>query len=119
MSAAPRPVGPYRPIARAGDLLVCSGQLGLVDGSIVPGGVAAELVQAVTNLESVLATEGAALADVVKTTVFLVDIADFEAMNAAYVPAFGENRPARSAIAVRALPLGGTVEIEAWAYRPA
>jgi 2-iminobutanoate/2-iminopropanoate deaminase len=112
------PVGPYAPIARAGDLLVCSGQLGLCNGSLVEGGLAAELPQAFSNLVQILASEGATLDDVVKMTVFLTDIADFEEMNSLYLEAFGDHRPTRSAFAVAALPRGGCVEIEAWAYAP-
>ncbi len=112
------PVGPYSPVVRAGDLVVCSGQLGLAAGALVAGGVPAEVTQAVENLAGLLATEGGSLGDVVKTTVFLTDMADFEAMNAAYVAAFGGHRPARTAVAVRALPLGASVEVEAWAYLP-
>lgn len=111
-------VGPYQPCVRAGDWLVCSGQLGLVDGALVPGGVAAEVTQAVRNIEALLAAEGAELADVVKTTVFLADMADYGAMNDAYSAAFGDHRPARSAVGVAALPLGARVEVEAWAWRP-
>lgn len=109
-------VGPYSPIVHAGEWLVCSGQLGLADGSIVPGGLAAQLTQAVRNLAALLEGEGSGLFDVVKTTVFLTDMADFAAMNDAYVAAFGDNRPARSAFAVVGLPLGALVEIEAWAH---
>jgi len=112
------PVGPYRPVVRAGDWLVVSGQLGLRDGSLVDGGVAAQLTQAIANVSAHLASEGAGLADVVKTTVFLTDIGDFAVMNEAYVAAFGGHRPARSAVAVVALPLGGAIEIEAWAFVP-
>ena len=68
------------------------------------------------TLASLLESEGSGLEDVVKTTVFLTDMADFAAMNDAYVAAFGDNRPARSAFAVAGLPLGALVEIEAWAY---
>jgi 2-iminobutanoate/2-iminopropanoate deaminase len=100
---------------RAGEWVVCSGQLGIADGEIVPGGVGAQLTQAIANLRAVLETEGATLADVVKTTVFLVDISSFDEMNAAYVAGFDGHRPARSAVAVAALPRGGAVEIEAWA----
>jgi 2-iminobutanoate/2-iminopropanoate deaminase len=113
---APRPVGPYTPIVRAGDWLICSGQVGLRAGSLVDGGVAAEVTQAIANLESLLGREGSDLRAVAKTTVFLADIADYAAMNDAYVAAFGDHRPARSAFAVAALPLGARVEIEAWAY---
>ena len=80
------------------------------------GGVAAELVQAFANLSAILGSKGATLKDVVKTTVFLTDIAEFEAMNATYVAAFAEHRPARTAVAVAALPRGASVELEAWAY---
>jgi 2-iminobutanoate/2-iminopropanoate deaminase len=112
------PVGPYTPIVRAGDWLVVSGQLGLADGALVEGGVAAQLTQAIANLSAHLATEGAGLADIIKTTVFLTDMSDFAVVNEAYVAGFGDHRPARSAIAVVALPLGGAVEIEAWAFSP-
>ena len=110
------PVGPYSPIVRAGEFLICSGQIGIADGALVHGGVVAQFRQAVANAEEVLATEGAGLADVVKATVFLADMDDFAAMNEAYVECFGDNRPARSAVGVAALPLGALVEIELWAY---
>ena len=110
------PVGPYSPIVRAGNLLICSGQIGIADGSLVPGGLIAQFRQAMANAESVLATEGATLDDVVKATVFLLHMDDFGAMNQAYIECFGDNRPARSAVGVAALPLGALVEIELWAY---
>jgi 2-iminobutanoate/2-iminopropanoate deaminase len=113
--AAP-PVGPYTPVVRAGEWLICSGQLGQGHGALVEGGVAAQLAQAVANLEALLAGQGVGLDAVVKTTVFLADIADYPVMNDAYVAAFGRVRPARSAFAVAGLPLGAQVEIEAWAY---
>jgi 2-iminobutanoate/2-iminopropanoate deaminase len=103
-------------VVRAGAWLICSGQLGLRGGALVEGGVAAQATQAIANLEALLAGEGAGLGTVAKTTVFLADIADYPAMNAAYTAAFGDHRPARSAFAVAALPLGALVEIEAWAY---
>ena len=109
-------VGPYSPVVRAGQWLICSGQLGLADGSLVEGGLAAQVTQAIKNAASLLEREGSGLEDVVKTTVFLTDMADFAAMNDAYVAAFGDNRPTRSAFAVVGLPLGALVEIEAWAY---
>lgn len=111
------PVGPYTPIVRAGPYLVCSGQLGLRDGALLEG-VPDQVAQAVANLTALLENEGATLADVVKTTVFLADIADYPAMNDAYVAAFGDHRPARSAVAVAGLPLGALVEVEAWALAP-
>jgi 2-iminobutanoate/2-iminopropanoate deaminase len=110
-----RPVGPYTPVVRAGPWVVCSGQVGIRDGKLVDG-LAAQVAQAVANIEALLAGEGAGLNTVVKTTVFLADIADYAAMNDAYVAAFGDHRPARSAFAVAGLPLGARVEIEAWAY---
>lgn len=110
------PVGPYTPIVRAGSWLVCSGQLGLVDGALVEG-VAAQTHQAIANAAALLATEDAALSDVVKTTVFLADIADYAVMNESYMEAFGDHRPARSAVAVSGLPLGGLVEVECWAQK--
>jgi 2-iminobutanoate/2-iminopropanoate deaminase len=113
--APARPVGPYTPVVRAGPWLVCSGQVGLRDGALVDG-LAAQVSQAVANIKALLAREGAGLDTVVKTTVFLADIADYAAMNDAYVAAFGDHRPARSAFAVAALPVGARVEIEAWAY---
>jgi len=114
------PVGPYSPVVRAGDWLVVSGQLGRdADGQFVPGGVAGQTTQAVRNIAELLEQEGASLADVVKTTVLLVDIADYAAVNEAYAAAFGDHRPARSAFATNGLPLGALVEIEAWAHHPA
>jgi len=112
------PVGPYSPVVAAGPWLVVSGQLGARDGAIVPGGTADQTRQAIANLAGLLAEHGASLVDVVKTTVFMTDIADFAAVNEAYVVAFGDHRPARSAVAVAGLPLGASVEVEAWAYRP-
>jgi 2-iminobutanoate/2-iminopropanoate deaminase len=109
------PVGPYTPIVRAGDWLVVSGQLGLRDGELVNGGVPEQLEQALANLAALLAGEGASLADVVKTTVFLRHMDDYDRMNQTYVAAFGDHRPARSAVAVAGLPRGALVEVEAWA----
>jgi 2-iminobutanoate/2-iminopropanoate deaminase len=110
------PVGPYTPVVRAGDWLVVSGQIGLAEGALVAGGAAAQLTQAIANLAALLGGEGASLSRVIKTTVFLADIGDYAAMNEAYVAAFGDHRPARSAVAVAGLPLGADVEIEAWAW---
>jgi 2-iminobutanoate/2-iminopropanoate deaminase len=112
------PVGPYTPIVRAGDFLVVSGQLGLRDGQMVAGGVAEETAQAIANMSELLAGEGASLSDVVKTTVFLRHMRDFEIMNEQYMAGFGDHRPARSAFAVSELPRVALVEIEAWAWSP-
>jgi len=113
-----KPVGPYTPIVRAGAWLVCSGQLGLVDGKLVGGDTAAQAKQGLSNLRALFESEGSSLDAIVKTTVFLTDMADFTAMNEVYAEAFGDHRPARSCVAVAALPLGATFEIEAWAHQP-
>ena len=107
------PVGPYTPLVRAGDFLIASGQLGLGDAGLVDGGVAGQLRQAIANLAALLESAGASLSDVVKTMVFLVDMDDYAVMNDVYCDGFGDHRPARSAVAVAALPLGAVVEIEA------
>lgn len=112
------PIGHYSQVARAGPWLACSGQLGVRDGVIVPGGVAAQAAQALANLTELLEGEGATLRDVVKATVFLTDMADFATMNEVYAAGFGDHRPARSTVAVVALPYGGDVEIEVWVYKP-
>ncbi|MBW3649634.1 MAG: deaminase [Actinobacteria bacterium] len=111
-----KPLGPYSPLVRAGDWLVTAGQLGLRDGKLVAGGIEAETAQAMANLRTLLEAEGAALQSIVKTTVFLVEIEDWPRMNTPYLDALGDHRPARSAVAVAALPMGARVEIEAWAY---
>jgi 2-iminobutanoate/2-iminopropanoate deaminase len=116
MSDPAKPVGPYTPIVRAGDWLVVSGQVGLADGRLVPGGVEGELRQAIANLEGLLASQGASLSDVVKTTVSLRHMSDYAQMNDTYTAAFGDHRPARSAIGVAELPIGALVEVEAWAW---
>jgi 2-iminobutanoate/2-iminopropanoate deaminase len=110
------PVGPYTPIVRAGEWLVVSGQVGIKDGKLVAGGVVAELQQALANLRGLLEGEGATLSDVVKTTVFLRHMSDYAVMNETYIAAFGDHRPARSAVAVADLPIGALIEVEAWAH---
>ncbi len=111
-----KPLGPYSALVRAGDWLVSAGQLGLRDGKLVDGGIEAETTQAMANLRSLLEAEGAGMEAIVKTTVLLADIGDWPRMNPPYLEALGDHRPARSAFAVAALPLGARVEIEAWAY---
>lgn len=113
-----KPLGPYTPVVRAGDWIIVSGQLGMKDGALAAGGVAAQTAQAVQNLAAQLATMGATLADVAKTLCFLTDMDTFATFNEAYVAGFGTSRPARSTIGVAALPAGAAVEIEAWAYKP-
>jgi 2-iminobutanoate/2-iminopropanoate deaminase len=113
-----KPLGPYTPVVRAGDFVIVSGQVGVEDGALVEGGVAGQTAQAIANLTARLAEMGAELTDVVKTTCFLVDMDAFATFNSAYVEGFGDHRPARSTVAVRELPVGAQVEIEAMAYRP-
>lgn len=110
-------VGPYTPIVRAGEWLVVSGQVGTADGELVTGGLETELRQALANLAKLLEGEGASLADVTKTTVFLRHLgSDYAQMNAVYTEVFGDHRPARSAIGVADLPIGALVEVEAWVH---
>jgi 2-iminobutanoate/2-iminopropanoate deaminase len=114
---APAPVGPYSQAIRCGDFVFCSGQVGLdpATGAIVPGGVAAEARRVLDNLAAVLGAAGLGLDAVVKTTIFLIDIGDFATVNAVYAERMGTPPPARSTVAVAALPLGARVEIEALA----
>ena len=115
---APAPLGPYTPVVRAGDWVIVSGQLGIKDGSLVAGGVSAQTTQAVKNLKERLKEQGCTLNDIAKTLCFLTDMDTFATFNEAYVAGFAGARPARSTIGVAALPFGGSVEIEAWAYKP-
>jgi 2-iminobutanoate/2-iminopropanoate deaminase len=112
---APAPVGPYSQAICSDGFVFCSGQVGLdpKTGKIVAGGVATEARQVLDNLTAVLASAGLTLSDIVKTTIFLVDISDFAAVNAVYGERMGVPPPARSTVAVAALPLGARVEIEA------
>jgi 2-iminobutanoate/2-iminopropanoate deaminase len=107
--------GPYTPAVRAGDWLVVSGQIGLGPDGLAEG-LAGQLRQALANLDGLLAEHGARADQVAKTTVFLVDMADYAEMNDVYCAFFGEHRPARSAVAVAALPLDALVEVEAWVW---
>ena len=111
---APPAVGPYSHATRAGDTLYVSGCLALDEtGTFLGGDAAAQAKQALSNLGKVLAAGGLTPTDVAKTVVFLTDMADFAAVNAVYSEFFGDHKPARSCIAVAALPLGATVEVEA------
>ena len=117
------PVGPYSPSRRIEDWVVTSGQIGIApDGQgvmgLVEGGTEPQLRQALRNLADVLGAEAATLDDVVKATVYLVDMGQFALVNRVWVDVFGDSRPARSAVGVAALPLGALVEVEAWAHRP-
>ena len=114
-AAAPKAIGPYSVGVRAGNLVFTAGQLGIdpATGDLVPGGVEAETRQAFLNLQAILTAAGVSLEQVVKTTVFLRDMADFAKMNAVYAQFFTQNFPARSTVQVAALPKNGAVEIEA------
>ena len=112
---APKAIGPYSQAIRTGNLIFTAGQTGLDPSTmeLVTGGVEAQARQVLTNLRHVLEAAGSGLNHVVKTTVFLTDMANFAAMNAVYSEFFPENPPARSTVAVAGLPKGGLVEIEA------
>jgi 2-iminobutanoate/2-iminopropanoate deaminase len=117
---APRAIGPYSQATRAQGLLFTAGQVGFdpATGELVDGGIAGQTERVLQNLRAILEASGLSMTSVVKTTVFLVDMADFAEMNAVYAHAFGEHRPARSTVAVAALPRGARVEIEAVAVLP-
>ncbi len=112
---APKAIGPYSVAIQTGQMVYTAGQIGLnpETGEIVSGGIEAETRQVLTNLKNVLEAAGSSLGDVVKTTVFLRDMADFAKMNAIYAEYFKQNPPARTTVAVAGLPKGGSVEIEA------
>ncbi len=112
---APRAIGPYSQATRAGGLLFTAGQVGFdpATGELVDGGITEQTERVLQNVRAILQAGGLDLANVVKTTVFLVDMADFAAMNTVYARAFGDHRPARSTVAVAALPRGARVEIDA------
>ena len=111
---APTAIGPYSQAIRTENLVFTAGQIGLDPATmeIVPDGVEAQTRQVLTNLKHVLETADSGLKYVVKTTVFLQDMADFAKMNAVYAEFFPENPPARSTVQVAGLPKGGLVEIE-------
>jgi 2-iminobutanoate/2-iminopropanoate deaminase len=110
----------YSPWRRAGDLVIVSGQLGLLPetGELVEGGTAAELRQALINGSTVLNAAGATLSDVVKATIFILDMNDFAACNEVWLDTFSDPLPARSTVAVAELPRGAKAEVEFWAYSP-
>ena len=117
-AAAAKPVGPYSHAVRVGSFLFCSGQIPLdpATGNLVPGDIRAQTEQVLHNLQTILESENLSFAHVVKTTVFLVDLADFAAMNEVYARRFNGDFPARSTIQVAALPRGARVEIEVIAH---
>lgn len=114
-SIGARPIGPYSPAIQIGDFLFTSGQIGLdpQTGKLTPGGIEAETRQALTNLKVLVEAGGSTLDKVVKTTLFLTDIADFATVNKIYTEFFTAEPPARSTVQVAALPGGASFEIEA------
>lgn len=111
---APKAIGPYSQAIRHGGLVYTAGQVALDPATmeLVPGGVAEQAERALANLAAVLAEAGSGFDRVIKTTVYLVDMADFGAMNEVYARHFGTHRPARSTVAVAGLPKGARVEID-------
>ena len=111
---APAAIGPYAQAVRSGNFLFLSGQLGLDPATKKLAGddIETQAAQALKNLAAVLEAEGLTYSNIVKTTIFLTDLADFSKVNALYAEAFGSHTPARSTVEVAGLPLGGKVEIE-------
>ena len=111
---APAALGPYSAAIKVGDLIFTSGQIPAdpATGELAPGGIAQQTEQSLKNLSAVLEAAGSGLDQVIKTTCFLTDMADFAAFNAAYGKYFSDHKPARSTVAVKALPKGALVEIE-------
>ena len=112
--AAPAAIGPYSQAIKAGNLLFCSGQIALDPKTMnMVGSTAAEQAeQVLKNLAAVLTAGGASMGHVVRTTIFLVSMADFAAVNEVYGRHFGNHKPARATVAVKELPKGGLVEID-------
>ena len=117
---APAAIGPYAQAVSQGDWLFTSGQIALdpSTGKIVEGGFEAQAKQVLANLTQVLASASCRFSDVVKATIYIVDMADFPTLNAIYGEALGAHRPARSTVQVAALPLGALVEIDLVARIP-
>ena len=111
---APAAIGPYSQAIRVGNLVYTSGQIPInpATGAFVEGGIKEQTRQSLNNVKAILEEAGTSLANVVKTTVFMADMADFADMNSVYAEFFTEPYPARSAVAVKTLPKGALVEIE-------
>jgi len=118
--AAPQAVGPYSQAIVHNGLLYASGQIGLLPatGQMVADSVEAQALQVTENLTAVLNASGANCDDIIKVTIFLVDMADFPLVNTIYAKWLGEHRPARATVAVAALPLGAKVEMDLLARLP-
>jgi len=115
----PPALGPYSRAIQAGSLLFVSGALGMnATGKLVEGGVAAEAEQSLDNIDTLLKAAGVSFDNIVKTTIFLTDMADFNTVNEVYGKRFSKDPPARSTVAVKALPRNGKVEIEVTAIAP-
>ena len=116
---APAAIGPYSQAVQTGNMLFVSGQIPIdpATGEFAGSDIITQTNQSLTNIKNILAAAGYTLNDVVKTTVLLADIADFAAMNTVYAEYFCENKPARAAFAVKDLPRGALVEIEAIAAK--
>ena len=116
---APKAIGPYSQAIIAGNFMFISGQIGVnpATGNIVPGGVAEQTKQVLNNIKAILGSENLTLKDVVKTTVFLTDMDDFQTVNAIYGEYFPQESPARGCVQVGRLPKDVAIEIEAIAYR--
>ena len=117
------PLGPYSPARRAGDFVILSGQLGTVPGAsspiLVEGSAADQLRQALANAQVLLNEHGATMNQVVKGTLFLMDVADFEECNQVWMDVFETPRPTRSTIQIAGIPMAGArAEVELWAYAP-
>jgi 2-iminobutanoate/2-iminopropanoate deaminase len=117
-AAAAPPVGPYSHAVRVGEFLFCSGQIPQdpATGQLVGGDVRAQTGRVLQNIDLILRDQGLTLAHVVKTTVFMTNLADFAAMNDVYAGYFAKDPPARSTVQVAALPRGANVEIEVIAH---
>ena len=115
----PKAIGPYSQAIVAGNMVYTAGQIALDPATmeVVAGGIKEQTTRVLANLQAVLEAAGSDLSKVVKTTVFLIDMADFPAMNEVYTQAFGNHKPARSTVAVSGLPRGVRVEIEVVALR--
>ncbi len=116
---APRAIGPYSQATIANGLVFVAGQIAFDPATmeVVSGGIREQTERVLANLRAILEAAGSGLPRVVRTTVYLVDMADFAGMNEVYAQAFGDHRPARSTVAVSALPRGVRVEIDAIAVQ--
>jgi len=115
---APSAIGPYSQAVQVGPFLFCSGQIALSPNNTpIPDGVREQTEQVLANIQAILKASGFQLSDIVKTTIFLNDMSDFQIVNEIYGSYFKENPPARSTVAVKGLPRGAKVEIEVMAYK--